>query len=60
MIRMSMREHDRRRRYSPQSPQPIFAAIDHDAGVAELDERRAMATVPARSNIDLATRAEKG
>ena len=60
VVVMSMGEHDRRRRQGPNAPEPIGAAIDHDACVALPHHKGAMAKVASRPELDLAARAEKG
>ena len=59
MIAMGMRQHDCRRRNGVQATEPIRAAIDHDTGVAVLNQQRTMASVPVRARLDLSARAKK-
>ena len=50
MIAVGMRQHDCRRRNDVQAAEPVRAAIDHDAGVAVLNQQRTVALVPARAS----------
>ena len=59
MISMGMRQHNRRRRDRLQQAQPVLAAIDHDAGVAGPDKRRAVTPMLARPDVDLTACPEK-
>jgi len=59
MIAMSVGEDDRRGRQCRYAPEPIRAAIDHDASAALPDEKSAMTAMAARSHLDLAACAEK-
>jgi hypothetical protein len=57
---MGMGENDCGWRDLGEGLEPIGAAIDHDAGAATPDQKRAMPAVAARSCLDLAARTEKG
>jgi hypothetical protein len=59
MIGMRVREHDCGWRDGCEPIEPIHPTIDHDASVPLPNEQRTVTSVPARSKINLATRAKK-
>ena len=59
MIRMSVRQHNGRRRNPVEPAQPVRPTINHDAYLVALNKQRAMASVPTRAGLDLAARAEE-
>ena len=59
MIRMSVRQHNSRRRNPVEPAQPVRPTINHDAYLVALNKQRAMASVPTRAGLDLAARAEE-
>jgi hypothetical protein len=59
MIVMRVGQYDGAWCNCPEPAEPVRAAIDHDAGVAAFHQQRAMASMPLRPNVDLATGAEE-
>src|SRR6516162_3665993 len=60
MIGMCVCEYDRSWRNRAEPSQPIRPTIDHDTRMAIMNEQRAMASVPARTDLDFTTSAEEG
>src|SRR6516164_7359576 len=60
MIGMCVSEYDRSWCNRAELSQPVRAAIDHDTRILIVNEQRAMASVPARTDLDFTTSAEEG
>lgn len=59
MIRMSVSQHNGRRRDLVKPAQPVCSTINHDARPVALNKQRAMASMPTRACLDLAARTEE-
>ena len=59
VVGVRVREDDRSRAQPRKPIAPVEATIDHHLAAAVADEQRAVASVPARSRLDFAPRAEE-